>query len=105
MRKPLTAFSVAAAFAATLVAAQRQEPDQGLGPEQLRAAANLPFDPIPARGPGVTGRTVTPEQVAVGRMLYLEPRLCRSHFISCNSCHAIGTGGADNVPRASGHGW
>lgn len=105
MRKPLTAFSVAAALAATLVAAQRQEPDQRLDPEQLRAAANQLFEPIPDHVPEVNGRTVTPEQVELGRMLYFEPRLSRSHFISCNSCHAIGTGGADNVPSSIGHGW
>src|SRR5690606_11647760 len=28
-----------------------------------------------------------------------------SHVITCNTCHSVGTGGADNVPTSIGHGW
>lgn len=38
-------------------------------------------------------------------MLFFDPRLSSSHLITCNTCHSIGTGGADNVPASIGHGW
>ncbi len=38
-------------------------------------------------------------------MLFFEPRLSSSHFLSCNSCHNVGTGGADNLETSIGHGW
>jgi cytochrome c peroxidase len=47
----------------------------------------------------------TPEKVALGTMLYFEPRLSRSALISCNTCHSLGTGGADNLRTSIGHGW
>src|SRR5690606_17438669 len=34
-----------------------------------------------------------------------EPRLSSSQIITCNTCHSIGTGGADNLPTSIGHGW
>ncbi|HLU77049.1 MAG TPA: cytochrome-c peroxidase [Burkholderiales bacterium] len=73
--------------------------------EELRTIANQLFKPIPSKVTEVRGRKLTEAQIELGRMLYFEPRLSRSHFISCNSCHAIGTGGADNVPTSIGHGW
>lgn len=41
----------------------------------------------------------------LGRILYFEPRLSKSHAISCNSCHNIGMGGADAEPTSIGHRW
>jgi len=38
-------------------------------------------------------------------MLFFEPRLSSSGIITCNTCHSIGTGGADNIPTSVGHGW
>ena len=33
------------------------------------------------------------------------PRLSKSGFLSCNSCHNLATGGADNMPSSIGHKW
>ncbi len=48
---------------------------------------------------------VTEEKVELGKLLYLDPRLSKSGFISCNSCHNLSTAGVDNLPTSIGHGW
>lgn len=40
-----------------------------------------------------------PEKVELGKMLFFEPRLSKSGFISCNSCHNLSTGGVDACPH------
>lgn len=45
------------------------------------------------------------DKVELGKKLFFDPRLSKSGFISCNSCHNIGTGGVDNLPTSIGHGW
>lgn len=71
----------------------------------LQQQAQHFFKPIPDTPPAIAGNPATPEKVRLGAMLYFEPRLSKSGIISCNSCHSIGTGGADNVPTSIGHGW
>ncbi|WP_142847880.1 cytochrome-c peroxidase [Telmatospirillum sp. J64-1] len=71
----------------------------------LRAQAQDFFEPIPTSLPEVAGNAMTPEKVELGLKLFFEPRLSRSGIISCNTCHSVGTGGADNVPTSIGHGW
>ena len=44
-------------------------------------------------------------KVELGKMLFLDPRLSVSGFISCNSCHNLATGGVDNLPSSIGHKW
>ena len=44
-------------------------------------------------------------KVALGKMLFFEPRLSKSGAISCNSCHNLMTSGTDNLPSSIGHGW
>lgn len=46
-----------------------------------------------------------PEKVDLGKMLFFEPRLSKSGFISCNSCHNLSTGGVDALPTSIGHHW
>ena len=71
----------------------------------LRETANTLFGAIPHRVDEVRGQEITAAQVELGKSLWFEPRLSRSHVLSCNSCHNIATGGADNVPTSIGHGW
>ena len=62
-------------------------------------AANEPIQPIKA---------VAPENVEVaelGKMLFFDPRLSKSGFISCNSCHNLSMGGTDNIKTSIGHKW
>lgn len=41
----------------------------------------------------------------LGKKLYFDPRLSKSGFISCNSCHNLSMGGTDNLPTSIGHKW
>ena len=41
--------------------------------------------------------------VELGKVLFFDPRLSKSHNISCNTCHQIGLGGVDALPTSIGH--
>jgi cytochrome c peroxidase len=43
--------------------------------------------------------------VELGKKLYFDPRLSKSGFISCNSCHNLSRGGSDNLPTSVGDQW
>ena len=43
--------------------------------------------------------------VELGKKLFFDPRLSRSGFISCNSCHNLSMGGTDNIKTSIGHNW
>jgi cytochrome c peroxidase len=63
------------------------------------SASNEPIQPIKA---------VVPENrdlVNLGKMLFFDPRLSKSGFISCNSCHNLSMGGTDNLKTSIGHKW
>ncbi len=62
-------------------------------------AAQEPVSPIePAKD-------VNQAMVELGKKLYFDPRLSKSGFISCNSCHNLSMGGTDNLKSSIGHGW
>ena len=44
-------------------------------------------------------------KVELGKKLYFDPRLSKSGFISCNSCHNLSMGGTDNLKTSIGHKW
>ena len=60
---------------------------------------NEPIKPIPI------DLKINIDKVNLGKQLFFEPRLSKSGFISCNSCHNLSTGGADNLPSSIGHKW
>jgi len=43
--------------------------------------------------------------VELGAKLFFDPRLSKSGFISCNSCHNLSMGGTDNLKTSIGHNW
>ena len=63
------------------------------------ARADEPIQPIPINFD--FNRT----KVELGKKLFFEPRLSKSGWITCNSCHNLSTGGADNLPSSIGHKW
>ena len=63
------------------------------------AAIDEPIQPIK---PAVI---TEPALVELGKKLYFDPRLSRSGFISCNSCHNLSMGGSDNLSTSIGHNW
>lgn len=73
--------------------------------ETLRSTANAFFKPIPAIEDVIKEHQIDPKQKELGHKLFFEPRLSASQIITCNSCHSLGTGGADNIPVSIGHGW
>ena len=102
LRTSALACAIALAASAALPATA-QSPARQSG--ELRELANALFAPIPASFKEVRGQPITAEQIELGQWLFFDPRLSRSHVISCNTCHNVGTGGADNVPVSIGHGW
>lgn len=65
--------------------------------EMLTAFAPLPAEVASEMNP------ITPEKIDLGRMLFFEKRLSKSHQFSCNSCHNLQTYGVDNAPFSTGH--
>lgn len=76
-----------------------------LADDDLLKKAEVLFKPIPHELKEVKGIRITPELVKLGEALYFDPRLSKSGFISCNSCHNVGIGGADFQETSVGHGW
>ena len=73
-------------------------------PDLMKQAQGL-FKPLPDRPPALDGNPMTPAKIALGKMLYFDPRLSASHAISCNTCHIIGMGGVDLQETSLGHRW
>jgi cytochrome c peroxidase len=73
--------------------------------EPLMASAQALFKVIPAAAPALPGNPATSDKLALGKMLFFEPRLAASHAISCAACHNIGLGGTDTEPTSIGHHW
>lgn len=61
--------------------------------------ANEPIQPIEPV------KEINLAQVELGKKLYFDPRLSKSGFISCNSCHNLSMGGTDNIKTSIGHNW
>ncbi len=76
-----------------------------LATDDLMTAAQARFKPIPSAAPVLPENPATAAKVALGKMLYFDPRLSASHSISCNSCHNIGLGGVDAQETSIGHRW
>lgn len=62
----------------------------------------LAFKPAP-RAKAVPAPEDSEARIALGRMLFFDPRLSKNHDISCNSCHGLDTFGVDNKPLSDGH--
>lgn len=60
------------------------------------AAAVLGAVPVPADNPQ------TPEKVALGKLLFFDPRLSGPNTVACATCHQPGKGMSDGLPRSVG---
>lgn len=63
------------------------------------AIAAEPIEPI------TPPKEINLAQAELGKKLYFDPRLSKSGFISCNSCHNLSMGGTDNLKTSVGHKW
>ncbi|GLS85026.1 cytochrome-c peroxidase [Paraferrimonas haliotis] len=68
----------------------------------LAAPLSAAQEPIQVIEPA---KITAPEKVELGKMLFFEPRLSKSGFISCNSCHNLSLGGVDALTTSIGHEW
>jgi cytochrome c peroxidase len=68
----------------------------------LAWAAKPASEPV---GPIQPAKVSNPKLVELGNKLYFDPRLSKSGFISCNSCHNLSMGGTDNLKTSIGHNW
>ncbi|NBJ13028.1 cytochrome c peroxidase [Microvirga arsenatis] len=57
----------------------------------------------PEYAPMPTGNATTPEKVALGAMLFEDPRLSGDGTVSCATCHQAELSFTDGVPRHEGH--
>ncbi len=71
-------------------------PSADIDAARLAAFAPLP-DAVSPRDSAATA-----DKVALGRMLYYDPRLSKSQTISCNSCHQLTKYGVDNQATSDG---
>jgi cytochrome c peroxidase len=71
--------------------------------DPLRDQAKGRFEPLPDAAPAQPDNPVTPEKVALGKMLYFDPRLAESNDISCGTCHNLSMGGGAGRAPAIGH--
>jgi cytochrome c peroxidase len=55
--------------------------------------------------PIVPAKITNPDKVELGKKLFFDPRLSKSGFISCNSCHNLSMGGSDNLTTSIGDHW
>ena len=69
---------------------------------EVDAAKLKLFKPLPESVEVKAGGPVA-ERIALGRMLYYEPRLSKGQDISCNDCHMLDNYGVDNEPTSKGH--
>lgn len=58
----------------------------------------------PSSVPQPKDNVATPERIELGKMLFFDPRLSGSNFISCSTCHNPALGWSDGQPTAIGHG-
>ncbi len=96
----LTIAMAALAFGTVLAQSEANQPT-----DSLLVTAQALFNPIPVEPPILEGNEYTDAKELLGRSLFFDPRLSSSWFISCNSCHNVGTAGVDLQPRSIGHAW
>jgi cytochrome c peroxidase len=70
--------------------------------EALRTRAAAVFKPLPTEVAN-PNNPFTEEKIALGRILFYDPRFSKNQDISCNSCHTLERYGVDGEPTSFGH--
>jgi cytochrome c peroxidase len=65
-------------------------------------AADTPWQALPDVAPAPADNPTTAAKVALGKMLYFDPRLSSSGTVSCFTCHNVMEGGDDHRPTSIG---
>ena len=66
---------------------------------------SLPLQAAEPIQPIKPAENINQAQAELGKKLFFDPRLSKSGFISCNSCHNLSMGGTDNLKTSIGHNW
>lgn len=92
---------IAVAWLATLMVACNSGPEKITeeDKELLKTAQSL-FEPLPE---SLIDQTKFSKQIELGKKLYLDNNLSKTHTISCNSCHLLDNYGVDNKATSPGH--
>jgi len=69
--------------------------------ESLREQARQIFKALPKTIP-TANNPLTPEKIALGRMLFFEPRVSLDGTVSCSRCHQAGLYSTDALPKPIG---
>jgi cytochrome c peroxidase len=82
---------------------QSEQPTSTINPsdKELLERAQAVFQPLGSVA-DCDHNKVTPEKVALGKVLYHDTRLSKTGNNSCNSCHNLATFGVDNQPTSKG---
>lgn len=100
MRKAISSTFFILAFVPVLILSS----GCGKSPEPVVNRSELyMFAPLPAALDRADTGRASADMVALGRMLYFEPRLSKSGTISCNSCHDLAKYGVDGQRVSTGH--
>lgn len=65
--------------------------------DPLRDAALEYFAPLPETPPEIEGNPANPEKLALGRVLFFDPRYSETGKMSCASCHDLAKAGQDGL--------
>jgi cytochrome c peroxidase len=60
------------------------------------------WEALPSKAPEPTDNISSAEKIALGQMLYHDPRLSSTGTVACASCHNTMLGGEDNRPNSMG---
>lgn len=75
------------------------DPKSAMKPDPGHLALFKPLPPV-MDDPGAH---LSPERIALGRMLFFDARLSKNHELSCNSCHRLDNWGVDGEQTSPGH--
>lgn len=89
----VAAFSVVVALAALAATGQQRKTEPTLLDGYRR----------PTTTPTPEGNPMTSGKVALGKLLFFDPRLSGSGAISCSTCHSPSLGWQDGLPKGVGH--
>lgn len=100
---PLAALLFASCGGEQKPAANTETTTVAITPEdqELLKLAQTYFQPLPVDA-STPEHTLTPEKIALGKVLYFDTRLSKTGKQSCNTCHNLSTFGVDNQVTSEG---
>ncbi|MCX6311667.1 MAG: cytochrome-c peroxidase [Bacteroidetes bacterium] len=95
------AFFAVASYASCDTKSNQSEKTTNNEVDSIQLTAQNSFKSLPAQMEN-PNNALTPEKIALGKMLYYDTKLSRKGNVSCNSCHNLGTYGVDNLSFSKG---